>query len=504
MRRGLTTTCRISLTILLLVLANLRATKSNADDRPRPAESDALVRSYLDESQRLYDEFTPLYRRLRDEDRRLRDEAKDGLKISGYERREKEYYQPLFAKSREAMRRIAGTDDYLAAWEKKVPQKIMAAMQIFAWDKEKVEELSATSIPYSGQIGEFWENPFGMQLFMLSTLAVVDERRDEILKDSVYENSEKGAKIRESARFSLSMRNPWTLGGMAPDDDRRREAEVRNSFQRIGVWYVFPPRSYQPTYDSSWYAMAIYSFKNERARKILFEIACSQDEQDRPFSDWAVYYLSLSPGAEEYLSRTQTLLKERIALFQKEEPALSKTLFNESGELADRSMEEYGKVLLDSYRNLKTKTYQSLIQIRRLLILERSLEFNEKIPENERKRFEIVRRELAISWALTRKRDVGSPRTTVRLKKGEEHFAIYAAEYAAPVAGTQDFCWEGQEEESLYRQERYRNELKSFYEKELTNPRFPYTDVQKRYIRNQLDRIREIEQASTRLCKSSN
>ena len=446
------------MTILLFVLASLRTTSSNADDRPEPVESDALVKSYLEESQRLYDEFTPLYRRLRDK-------AEDGLKISDYERWEKEYYQPLFAKSREAMRRIADVDDYLSAWEKKVPQKIMTAMQDFAWDKEKVEEMSASSIPYSGQIGE---------------------------------------KIRESARFAPSMRNPWESGGMAPDGDRQREAEVRDSFRRRGVWYVFPPRSYQPTYDSSWFAMAIYSFKNERARKILFEIACSSEEQDRPFSDWAVYYLALSPGAGEYLSKTKALLKERIVLFQKEEPELSKTLFNESGELADRSMEEYGKVLLDSYRNLKTKTYQSLIQIRRLLILERSLEFNEKIPENERKRFEIVRRELALSWAMTRKRNAVSPRTTVRLLKGEEHFAIYAAEYAAPVAGAQDFYWEGQEGDSLYRQERYRNEVKSFYEKELTNPRFPYTDVQKRFIQNQLDKIREIEQGLTRLRQISN
>ena len=61
-----------------------------------------------------------------------------------------------------------------------------------------------------------------------------------------------------------------------------------------------------------------------------------------------------------------------------------------------------------------------------------SLLFNEKIPSSERERFDIVRRELAISWALSNKRTILGPSSEVILKKGEEHFAEYLREYYLP------------------------------------------------------------------------
>ena len=121
------------------------------------------------------------------------------------------------------------------------------------------------------------------------------------------------------------------------------------------------------------------------------------------------------------------------------------------------------------------------------------MEFNEKIPENERKRFEIVRRELAISWALAPKYNRAGPHITASLKKGEEQFEIYAADYEIPAYGTQSFDWEEYGKSSIYSDEKYRQEIKHFYENELANPRLIYSDVQKKYLQKKLDIIREIE-----------
>ena len=488
MRHMLTVVCVLLMEFVSFTLLPLNSISASAAERQKLTESDDLVQKYFEESRILSEEFTPLYRQLQKEGVVA---LSDGQKVPDFERWEKEYYQPLFEKSKRAMLRVSGVNDYLSMWESEIPLKIITDIRDLSFDKNKAEDIQTTTIPYN-----LYDMPFnwfpGMQLFALSTLAVVYERRNEILRNTVYEDTENGAKIRALSSY---IRNPWTVSAMSSDSEIDNEA--RTTFERMGIWYVFPPRYDAMSFDYSWCVMAIYSFKNERAREVLYKMALrSFERDDSSLSDWAVYYLTLSPDSKSFLPKVKAHLKELIGTFQKDESTLSQTLFDETGGLLDRSMDVFRKTLTGlrpSRSSQEEKTYQLLDAIRRLLVLERSLEFNEKIPENERKRFEIVRRELAISWALAPKYNRAGPHITASLKKGEEQFEIYAADYEIPAYGTQSFDWEEYGKSSIYSDEKYRQEIKHFYENELANPRLKYSDVQKKYLQKKLDIIREIE-----------
>jgi hypothetical protein len=119
-------------------------------------------------------------------------------------------------------------------------------------------------------------------------------------------------------------------------------------------------------FDSSWCAAVIYSFKNDRARDILFKIITNSSDSisifplDTSLADWAVFYLPLLPNSAELLPKIKSLLEGNI-------------------------------------------TQEQTI---RLTHLARALEFNGKIPTEERERFDTVRRELALSWSLGVKDDL--------------------------------------------------------------------------------------------------
>ena len=433
-------------------------------------EDDVLLETYLEESRKLSEEFTPLHNRLCKEGFVVLDAGKK-LKTHDYERWEKEYYQPLFRKAKEAMEIVLGVDDYLSMWENKIPQKLWAAGQR-EFDK-------GASVPYTS-----WALSKGeLSLLTLYTLAVAYDQRSEILKDSVYEDSPEGADFREdvTAFTEYSIRNPWEFQGAYKD-------EICEMFKRIEVWYIFPPRMWEyATFDDSWHAMAIYSFKNERSRNILYEIASESEEDYGALADWACYYLALSPGSNELLPDVKNRLKERIAVFREEEPVLGGTLFNKDGKQSDSSMKTWRELASGRYSSdtKKAATARALCVIQRLFYLERTLEFNEKVPEKERERFEIVRRELAISWALSNKTSSILYRPFACLKKGEEHFKIYCAEYEIPWLEPRGFYSLGEKDSSSVTGQ----ELKLFYERELANPRPIYTDLQKRYVQEELDEL---------------
>lgn len=416
-------------------------------------EDDVLLETYLEESRRLYEEFDPLHR-----------------EPSVYELAEREDARLLLERSKEAAQRISGVLDYLSMWEHKVPLKVIELPLDSHWG------LLAAEFPYD----PYWADT---RLLILYTLDVIYDRHNEILKDTIYENAVRGAEIRESERISATARNPLT-------EKENDGAEVRETSGRTGDQFVFPPRNLDVVFDCSWYVMAIYSFKNERSLNLLYEIACDSGENYAMLAYWACYYLAFSPGSNELLPDVKRRLKESIASFQKEDPELSRTLFNEDGELSDSSMGALRALL----RKLKVSSlpqeitaYRSLDQIHRLLILAGSLEFNEKVPENERERFEIVRRELAISWALAPKLNCGTPIPTIGLKEGEEHFRIYLAEYEVPVVWKKEFYSRDENAARSYTLREKRQELKLFYENELANSRSIYTDLQKRYVQEELD-----------------
>jgi hypothetical protein len=78
-------------------------------------------------------------------------------------------------------------------WEKKVPQRIIEATEGLG---DKVRK--TPSVPYFG-VHEHGKAAYAakMKLLTLCELSVVFQNREEILKDSVYEDTEQGARIRE-------------------------------------------------------------------------------------------------------------------------------------------------------------------------------------------------------------------------------------------------------------------------------------------------------------------
>jgi hypothetical protein len=218
--------------------------------------------------------------------------------------------------------------------------------------------------------------------------------------------------------------------------------------------------------------MAIYSFKDVRARDLLFEMATRSDDQPDTLADCAVGYLSLFPNSGELLPKIKNLLNEAN---------VSERLFDENGELIDSSLKQLSKFLSGVRKS---------DSVWRLLALKRSLDFNEKIPVEERERFDAFRRELAISGALTNKTSAAATRIDVHLNKGNEHFEIYLMEYGRPgfELPKYTYCtfhWEDDGDRYPYTQANpLWQKRKAFYEHELAHPRPIYTENQMEYIRS--------------------
>ena len=334
------------LTICLFVLATtLGHFCVNADEQDAPADAlvvtqptesteDELLGKYLDflkEYRKLLNEFgrvsTRLNSEIQDASRMPLDEFRSGGRerwiLANRERWERECYQPLLEKTKKRMAEMIGIDDYLSLWEHGIPQKMSAYLKR----------------PEGKNYGEVHDS------FMLNWVrAVLSERKAVILKSTKYENTENGE-------------------------------------TRIGGWVGI----IDGKLDESWYVMAIYSFQNDRARGLLFDMATRCDA-DEFLSSLAIYYVSLCQNTTELLPKVQCLLEQ-----------------SQAHEL-----------------------------ITRLTQLEKSLNFNEKIPVEERERYDAVRRELAISRSSSRTTMRGAPTISVTLRKGEEHFESYLKEYAIP------------------------------------------------------------------------
>ncbi|MBQ9813146.1 MAG: hypothetical protein IJM54_07510 [Thermoguttaceae bacterium] len=390
-------------------------------------EGDSIFEKYLEESRKISEEFTPLYNRLKEE----AFINVDNLKIPDIERWEREYYTRLFERSKQTMRQITGYDDYLSAWEHNIPQKIIAAENERRLINSNINDdtFRSVSIPYSVSSDGM------LSLLSVYTLAVVDERRASILNGTAFEDSENGAKIRETRPPG----NPWTLPmglGESP--------ELRKMFKRMKRWILFPPRTTSfVQLDASWHVMAIYSFRNERSENLLFTII-NDPNVESGLADWAVYYLALSPDSSRFLPDVKKEFSLRIKSFRRAYPQKSSVLFTPDGPSLKSSGVEYYETVSELSRPENKDAYVKFEYARRLLSLKRALECNERIPENEKERFEIVRRESALFGALSRKGTVSGPRISVFLRKGEERFEIYLSEYFLPAP--LEIFWEEDEE----------------------------------------------------------
>ena len=487
------------LVVFFPTLAFSQQTDASANVLTSDSETDALFEKYLEESRNLNQEFTSLCNQLRKQVKI----TIDSENIRDYFLWDREYCQPLFERSKQIMRRLTGCDDYLSMWEEGYMQKIIAATDNLYRDN-KFDVIESTSVPYLGVMDHMTTMNYGrLSLLTLYTLAIIDEQRDNILENSVYENSEKGANLRSKWFGAHGVANPkWFVNKMY------REKHINS-----GIGYDFPPRELNglgaATFETSWYVMAIYSFKNERSENLLYELIHDLNVErsivnmEKPnIADWAVYYLALSPNSTRFLPEVKNELQERIASFRKDFPQKGATFFgsdrvfqpslnnynNAFKEIRNRyvSVVKYG--LSEKSGENVIQTYLALNLIRRLLLLKQSLEFNEKVPENERERFEIVRRELAISWALAPKYEVGGYHGSTGLKNGEERFMIYMAEYDFPTS--EGYYWR----EGDLIDARKQWDAKAFYERELARKDY-YSEVQIEYIQKQLEIIDENEKA---------
>ncbi len=441
-------------------------------------DSTSLFESYLEEAQRISEEFTPLYKHLEKEAFiNWGDE-----KIIDYSRWENEYYQPLFKRSRKAMRKVVGDEDYLAMWEKKIPQMITETLQK---ESQKDRNSQLGCVPYYDLKSSFSE--WGMQLLYLYTLSTAHEQRKEILKGTDYEDSREGAKIRSSKTVYPEIQNPWNF--LLSNGDDKRNEKILEMFNAIDVYFFFPPRkgtvpgSAGLTYDFTWDLLTIYSFKSERSEKLLYELALDPETAPQ-FADFAIFCLALSPNSSRFLPCVNSMLPLSIKSFQDAYPQLSEILLTLDGSSLNNSSNEYRRAVYDLSHSKNKDAYVKLENARRLLSLKRALEFNEKIPESERERFEIVRRELAISWIIAPKGLRKSPSATVRFKMGEEQFEIYLVEYPTPYY---DSFWEYHALYPKYPnyEERART-MSEFYARELANPRSFYTQAQLNYLKERL------------------
>ena len=340
------------------------------------------------------------------------------------------------------MARVLGTDDYLAFWE----------------DLTLVQEISKSNknitIPYASEIS--------LDLLTIYSLAILYENRENILNGTIYEASEIGDQYRKknSKKLGMLFNSSYTYEnailttgrGFLGDEQPIVTNNIRSVFHKMNIWLIFPPRySIRTTFDNSWHIMAIYSFKNERARKILYEIATNNidDRLLDSLARFATFYLSffydssdLIPPLNERLETAFEQLYNQCPESLKEQLDGKDVKDLTSGEF-NNILEEFRKKHLNfSYDVIYSSSYH---YPNRLLTLRDSLLFNEKIPSSERERFDIVRRELAISWALTRKVEARSPQAKVFLREGEEHFVEYLREYYVPGPMSPEYFFEEHE-----------------------------------------------------------
>jgi len=449
----------IFVTILFIFLCSIASfcfsqeSMPNNHNQPETMTDDRLLERYLQESEKLKEKFIPIFERLKKE---AVTKVERRLGMHDPERWLREYDHPLFVAAKQAMKRIAGTDNYLELWENRTLGRIkdIVFIKVLIGSSDQHRPRDDDSIPgslFSGSVS----------LLTLYTLAVVNENHKELIQGifvPVYDYGDSGPPLMAPKPVEKVLWVPLTFPSIA----------LSNA-----------------TYDSSWEVMAIYSFKNDRARDIMFNLATSSDEKDAFMADWAAYYLPFFPNSGELLPKLEPLIEEAEMTEQRDQKVIAalQERWKTHPFGSDREATIQDRELTKAIANRRQA-------FDRLLTLKRSLEFNERIPTEERERFDIFRRELAISWSLCNKTSIRGPSTSAVLKKGDEHFEIYLAEYSLPDRIPRGIRWEEYYDPPYPQVGINRQKRKEFYERELANPRPIYTENQMEYIRN---RIKELE-----------
>ena len=452
----------------------------NDDDSQKVLDANQLLERYLLETEKIREKFNPVFDRLKKEGMFPSMYGPSASPVKWYQ----EYDLPLFEAVKVAMKRVTGTDDYLELCENRFPERITTLIL------ERQDELGiATENDKTNIVPHFSFFRDSISLLTLFSLATVHDNQEELTPGVFF-------RISDEELPSLS-------GGMAGGMGVGMGA----------VWSLtrFPPivMAKAPYDHIHWNIMAIYSFKNERARKILLDFIVSDFDESETvmqvghrswtrggLASYAASYLPFFPNSDELLPKVKALLQKEIDEEHENNPDRAKRFIDENGTLINpfRNYTDYYHQKIEGvdYSDWRKLT-DSVPKIFRLAQLVRTLEFNEKIPTEERERFDIFRRELMISLLSQNPMSEKSPASIATLKKGDEHFEIYLVEYGG-FPNLHTIQWEGAGDSYPYTLiNPYWQKRKEFYEQELAFPRAIYTNNQIEYIRNRINKIKEMK-----------
>jgi len=362
-----------------------------------------------------------------------------------------EYQLPLFEAAKAAMRRVTGTDNYLEIWEKKIPERIVKLIS------ESGTRDSGMILVPELSLSDRWRH---VPLCSLYTNAIIHESQSELLAGMFQRVYGGGSR---------------SFGGFGGGGTGIAEQP-----------FTLVPKTFPAfvdlcdTYDPSWEILAIYSFQNDRSRDLLFELATRPGDEHDGLADFAVYYLTLLPNSGVLLPRAKILLNDTVANEQENYPDRARHFLNENGSVIDpfRESKRVNGIWVDGN--------PQLLRIARLV---RGLEFNEKIPTEERKRFDLFRREMAINWSLSNKWARRPPQMSATLRKEEERFRIYFREFVVPLCIIRIYSEYTDDFSKVPSDDPYWQNHKMFLERELEKS--IYTKHQKEYIRSGIRNVDE-------------
>lgn len=450
-----------------------------------------LIDRYLAEATALSKEFNPIRKRISKETIDFMHDHAGMYGLGGmveYEndagKMDKEYWRPLFEKSKEAMKRVAGSDDLLEMWENNIIQKLLGISQ------RKPDDHADANGP--------------LDLAALYILALLNEKRDEILVDTVFENSMTGVEARTKIKESIQS-DGWPYAELPPIWEYfvpffGASKTVNDSYIKNNAYSIFPPNGKLLfDFDRAWLVMAIYSYKNKRSQKILYELF----KNDSSLATRALQYITLNSVDDELKAEIKNDLKQTIAKFQEDYPEISGKVFDSEGELLDQSTMGLEKLLEDDPAVYRNPAGRDLARIQRYLLLDGAIDFNEKIPSYEKKRWEIVRREIILTGYLISRGSHKSYFPTVFLKADEANFPIYlCASIYRPLRYAR-FYIETQGERRYTRiDESFFYDHRKYYEEELESPDSIFNERQKAYARELIQYSERAERSRARRNRS--
>ena len=227
--------------------------------------------------------------------------------------------------------------------------------------------------------------------------------------------------------------------------------------------------------------------------------ANAQDAQSETTENVMQQIMSLSPvdlfllsNSDKQLLNAKTLLHEEIANERKNFPNRAKLYINEKDEIIDPwTTSQYFP---------GSPRVEFPCKILRLAQLVRALEFDAKIPNEERERFDAFRRDLVDSVH----RDY-SPmqhanlRVSATLPEGCGYFEIYLMEYTPPwwrSGASVSIRWDISEDRVPFSLENsYWQRRKEVYDREWANPRIVYTERQMIHITKNVNSFKAMSAA---------